>query len=159
MCECVSVNMTIGLCFHTHTHTWQCGVCPVCVRWYDWWRSDNPSEPQSIHPRVSLAHCARQSERMTHTHTHTLTEPVIPRERERFEGEWMQGSAFLIWEQLQAPAEQMVLFMQLNMTQTFASFPVTSSQVDIWKSIIMPCAYTVLVITNDNILWCSLLEK
>jgi len=42
----------------------------------------------------------------------------------------MQGSAFLIWEQLQAPAEQMVLFMQLNMTQTFTSFPVTSSQVD-----------------------------
>lgn len=81
---CMSVcpwTWQLACVFTHHTHTWQCGVCPVCVRWYDWWRTDNPSEPQSIHPRVSLAHCARQSERTTHTHS----EPVIPRERERFE--------------------------------------------------------------------------
>lgn len=154
-------NTTIGLCFHTHTHPSQCGVCPVCVRRYNWWRSDNPSEPQSIQPRVSLAQCARQSKER-HTRTHIYTQSLWSLERgERFEGEWKQGSAFLIWEQLQAPVEQMVLFMQLNMTQTFTSFALTSSQVDIWKSIIMPYAYTVLVIANGDVLyyWGSYLKN
>lgn len=101
---CMSVcpwTWQLACVFTHHTHTWQCGVCPVCVRWYDWWRTDNPSEPQSIHPRVSLAHCARQSERTTHTHTQSLWS--LERGKD-LKGEWKQGSAFLIWEQLQAPA-------------------------------------------------------